>query len=45
MLDVGGEENAGYVVLVSGEVCDWDQGCLFAVLEEVPNVDVALVTC
>ncbi len=42
MLDVWGEQHAGYVVFVSGEVGYWDQGCLFAVLEEVPDVDVAL---
>lgn len=43
VLDVWGEQNAGYVVFVGGEVGYWDKGCLLAVLEEVPNVDIALV--
>lgn len=42
MLDVGREEDTGDVVLVCGEVCDWDESSLFAVLDEVPNVDVTL---
>lgn len=42
MLDVGGEEHAGYVVFVGGEVGYRDEGGFFAVLEEVPYVDVAL---
>lgn len=45
MLDVGGEEDAGYVIFVGGEVGYWDQGCLFAVLEEVPDVDISLRSC
>jgi hypothetical protein len=45
VLDVGREEDASYVVFVGGEVGYWDEGCLFAVLEEMPDVDVALMTC
>lgn len=45
VLDVWGEEHAGNVILVCGEVGYWDQGGLFAVLEEVPDVDVSLVSC
>jgi hypothetical protein len=43
VFDVWGEQDAGYVVFVGGEVSNWDKGCLFAVLEEVPDVDIALV--
>jgi hypothetical protein len=42
VLNVGRKENTGNVVLVCGEMGDWDEGSLFAVLEEVPDVDVAL---
>jgi len=33
MLDVGGEEDAGYVGIVSFEVGYGDEGCFFAVLK------------
>ena len=42
VLDVGGQENAGDIVAVCLEVGDWDEGCLLAVLKEMPDVDVAL---
>jgi hypothetical protein len=42
VLDVGREEDTGDIVLVCGEVCDWNESSLFAVLDEVPNVDVTL---
>ena len=42
VLDVGGEEDAGYVGVVGFEVGYGDEGCFFAVLEEVPDVDIAL---
>jgi len=42
VLDIGREEDAGYVVFVGGEMGYWDEGGLFAVLEEVPDVDIAL---
>lgn len=41
VLDVGREEDTGDVVLVCGEVCDGDEGSLLAVLDEVPDVDIA----
>ena len=43
VLDVGREEDTGYVVFVCGEVGYRDKGRFFAVLEEMPDVDVALV--
>jgi len=42
VLDVGGEEDAGYVGVVGFEVGYWDELGFFAELEEVPDVDVAL---
>lgn len=42
VLDVGGEQDAGYVGVVGFEVGDGDELGFFAVLEEVPDVDVAL---
>lgn len=42
MLDVWREEHAGDVVAVCLEVGDGDKSGLFAVLEEVPDIDVAL---
>jgi len=44
VLDVGREKDAGDVVAVRLEVGNWDQGCLLAVLEEMPDVNVALYT-
>jgi hypothetical protein len=43
VLDVRGEQDASYVIFVGGEVGYRDKGCLLAVLEEVPDVDIALV--
>jgi hypothetical protein len=43
VFDVWGEQDAGYVVFVCGEVGNWDKGCLLAILEKVPDVDIALV--
>jgi len=43
VLDVWREEDTGDVVLVCGEVCDWDEGGLFAVLNEVPDVNIARI--
>lgn len=43
MLDVGREEDAGNVVFVGREMGDRDKSCLFAILEKVPNVHVALL--
>ncbi len=45
VLDVRGEEDAGYVLLVRFEVGYWDEGCFFAVLFHAPDEDVALVAC
>jgi hypothetical protein len=42
VLDVGGEQDAGYVFVVSFEVGDGHELGLFAVLDEMPDVDVAL---
>jgi hypothetical protein len=42
VLDVGREEDSGDVGLVGLEMGDWDEGSLFAVLEKMPYVDVAL---
>lgn len=39
---IGGEEDTSDVVLVGGEVCNWNQRRLLAVLLEVPNVDISL---
>ncbi len=43
VLDVWGEQDAGYVIFMCGEVSYRDKGCLLAVLEEVPDVDITLV--
>ena len=43
VLDVWGEQDAGYVIFVGGEVGYRDKGCLLAVLKEVPDVDITLV--
>ena len=43
MLDVWGEQNAGYVVFVGGKMGYRNKGCLLSVLEKVPDVDIALV--
>jgi hypothetical protein len=45
VLDVRGEQDAGYIVFMGGEVSYWDKGCLFAILEEVPDIDVSLRSC
>ena len=42
VLDIRREEDAGDVVFVCREVSYWYQGGLFAVLHEVPDVDVTL---
>lgn len=43
VLDVWGEQNAGYVVFVGGKMGYRNKGCLLSVLEKVPDVDIALV--
>ncbi len=43
VLDVGGEEDARDVFFVGAELSDGDEGGLFAVLHEVPDVDIALL--
>jgi hypothetical protein len=42
VLDIRREKDAGYIVFVRGEVGYRNEGGLFAVLEEVPDVDIAL---
>ncbi len=43
VLDIWGEQDASYIVFVGGEVGNRDKGCLLTILEEVPDVDSALV--
>lgn len=43
MLDIGREKDSGYVLVVCLKMRDWDEGGLFAVLDEKPNKDIALL--
>lgn len=42
VFDIGGEKDSGYVVLMGVKVGNRDEGSFFAVLEEMPNIDIAL---
>jgi len=42
MLDIGGEKNAGDVLIVGLEVCDWDQGGFLTMLDKEPDKDITL---